>query len=173
LKKLFLDLRLRSFSKRLRMILGMCLLFQQALSLGGLELTEIVIDSSALAKFLLKEEGWDRVREIIIKRPYTLELAVKEVANAIWRRVSLLKDISIEKAITLLNDLLELKKKLLIIEPQDTYMKQAFEIAVKEKITVYDALFMAQAFMKQATLISSNKEQCEIAEKLGIKTFCI
>jgi predicted nucleic acid-binding protein len=166
-------LRLRSFSKRLRMILGMCLLFQQVLSLGGLELTEIVIDSSALAKFLLKEEGWDRVREIIIKRPYTLELAVKEVANAIWRRVSLLKDISIEKAITLLNDLLELKKRLLIIEPQDIYMKQAFEIAVKEKITVYDALFMAQAFMKQATLISSDKEQCEIAEKLDIKTFCI
>ena len=98
---------------------------------------------------------------------------MKEVANAIWRRVSLLKDISIEKAITLLNDLLELKKKLLIIEPQDIYMKQAFEIAVKEKITVYDALFMAQAFMKQATLISSDKEQCEIAEKLDIKTFCI
>jgi predicted nucleic acid-binding protein len=166
-------LRLRSFSKRLRMILGMCLLFRQALSLGGLELTEIVIDSSALAKFLLKEEGWDRVREIIIKRPYTLELAVKEVANAIWRRVSLLKDINIEKAITLLNDLLELKKKLLIIEPQDIYIKQAFEIAVKEKITIYDALFMAQAFMKQATLISSDKEQCEIAEKLDIKTFCI
>lgn len=173
MKKLFLDLRLRSFSKRLRMILGMCLLFQQALSLGGLELTEIVIDSSALAKFLLKEEGWDRVREIIIKRPYTLELAVKEVANAIWRRVSLLKDINIEKAITLLNDLLELKKKLLIIEPQDIYIKQAFEIAVKEKITIYDALFMAQASMKQATLISSDKEQCEIAEKLDIKTFCI
>ena len=98
---------------------------------------------------------------------------MKEVANAIWRRVSLLKDISIEKAITLLNDLLELKKKLLIVEPQDTYMKQAFESAVKEKITVYNALFMAQAFMKQATLISSDKEQCEIAEKLGIKTFCI
>jgi predicted nucleic acid-binding protein len=32
---------------------------------------------------------------------------------------------------------------------------------------------MAQAFMKQATLISSDKEQCEIAEKLDIKTFCI
>jgi predicted nucleic acid-binding protein len=52
-------------------------------------------------------------------------------------------------------------------------MKQAFEIAVKEKITVYDALFIAQAFMKQATLISSDKEQCELAEKLDIKTFCI
>jgi predicted nucleic acid-binding protein len=71
------------------------------------------------------------------------------------------------------DDLLELKKRLLIIEPQDIYMKQAFEIAVKEKITVYNALFMAQAFMKHATLISSDKEQCKIAEKLDIKTFCI
>jgi predicted nucleic acid-binding protein len=155
------------------MILGMCLFFQRVLSLGGSELTEIVIDSSALAKFLLKEEGWEKIREIIIKRPYTLELAVKEVANAIWRRVSLLKDINIEKAIILLNDLLELKKKLLIIEPQDIYIKQAFEIAVKEKITIYDALFIAQAVMKQAALASSDKEQCKIAEKFDIKTFCI
>jgi predicted nucleic acid-binding protein len=28
-------------------------------------------------------------------------------------------------------------------QPQDIYIKQAFEIAVKEKITVYNALFMA------------------------------
>jgi predicted nucleic acid-binding protein len=58
-------------------------------------------------------------------------------------------------------------------QPQDIYIKQAFEIAVKEKITVYIALFMAQAFMRQVTLISSDKEQCKIAEKFDVKTFCI
>jgi hypothetical protein len=45
---------------------------------------------------------------------------MEEVANAIWRRITLLlADISIEKAFTLLSDLLEMKKTLLIVEPQD------------------------------------------------------
>jgi predicted nucleic acid-binding protein len=44
-------------------------------------LIERVIDSSALAKLLLKEEGWKRVEEIIVEKPFTLDLAIKEVAK--------------------------------------------------------------------------------------------
>ena len=142
-------------------------------SLGGLELREIVIDSSIIAKFILRESDWKRVRDIISRRPYTLELAVKEVANAIWRRATLIKDIGSEKALILLSDLLELKKKVLIVEPQDQYLTQALEIAIKEGITVYDALFIAQAIVKQATLVSSDRDQCQVAEKLGVRTLTI
>jgi len=142
-------------------------------SLGGLELTEIVIDSSIIAKFILRESDWKRVRDIISRRPYTLELAVKEVANAIWRRATLIKDIGSEKALVLLSDLLELKKRVLIVEPQDQYLTQALEIAIKEGITVYDALFIAQAIVKQATLVSSDRDQCQVAEKLGVRTLTI
>ena len=142
-------------------------------SLGGLELREIVIDSSIIAKFILRESGWKRVRDIVSRRPYTLELAVKEVANAIWRRATLIKDIGSEKALILLSDLLELKKKMLIVEPQDQYLTQALEIAIKEGITVYDALFIAQAIVKQATLVSSDRGQCQVAEKLGVRTLTI
>ena len=34
-----------------------------------------------------------RIMEIVREKPYTIELAVKEVANSIWKRVKLLKDI--------------------------------------------------------------------------------
>lgn len=136
--------------------------------LGGLELIERVIDSSALAKLLLKEEGWRRVEEIIVEKPFTLDLAVKEVANAIWRRVVLLHDIDIEKVLTLLNHLLELKK-VLRVEPQDQYIVQAFTIALENNIAVYDALFIAQAMIKKATLITSDKRQFDIAQKLGVE----
>jgi predicted nucleic acid-binding protein len=50
--------------------------------------TEKVIDSSALAKFLLKEEGWRDLRNVVLEKPYTLDLSIKEVANALWRRVA-------------------------------------------------------------------------------------
>lgn len=138
------------------------------LLLGGLELIERVIDSSALAKFLLKEEGWKRVEEIIVEKPFTLDLAIKEVANAIWRRVVLLHDIDIEKVLTLLNHLLELKK-VLRVEPQDQYIVQAFTIALENNIAVYDALFIAQAMIKKATLVTSDKRQFDVAQKLGVE----
>jgi predicted nucleic acid-binding protein len=146
---------------------------QRGQSLGGLELTEIVIDSSILAKFILRESVWGKAKDIISKRPYTLELAVKEVVNAIWKRVTLIKDINVEKAFVLLSDLLELKKRLLVVEPQDWYLSQALEISIKEEIPVYDSLFIAQAVAKQATLATSDRRQCQVAEKLNVKTLCI
>lgn len=129
---------------------------------------ERVIDSSALAKLLLKEEGWKRVEEIIVEKPFTLDLAIKEVANAIWRRVVLLHDIDIEKVLTLLNHLLELKK-VLRVEPQDQYIVQAFTIALENNIAVYDALFIAQAMIKKATSVTSDKRQFDVAQKLGVE----
>ena len=85
----------------------------------------------------------------------------------------ILADISIEKAFTLLNDLLEMKKTLLIVEPQDHYLNQALKITVENKISIYDALFIAQAITKQATLVSSDREQCRVAEKLNIEVIYV
>ncbi len=136
-------------------------------------MTGKVIDSSALAVFLLKERGWEKIRAILYERPYTLELAIMEVANSIWKRASLLRDIDEEKALTLLNDLIEIKITALKIEPQDKYLPKALKIALQHKITLYDSLFITQALTKKATLITSDKEQSSIASKLKINTSLI
>ena len=47
-----------------------------------------VIDSSALVKYFTREAGWEKVREVLIDGVVTLDLAVKEVANALWKRVT-------------------------------------------------------------------------------------
>ena len=133
-------------------------------------MTEKVIDSSALAVLLLKEEGWRKVKEILREKPYTIELAVKEVANSIWKRVKLLRDIDENKALTILGDLLELRRTALRIEPQDVYLGQALEIALKNDETIYDSLFIAQALTKKAILVTSDKKQAEIASRLGIRS---
>lgn len=133
-------------------------------------MTEIVIDSSVLAKFLLKEEGWEKVIGILHRRPYTLDLAIKETANAIWRRTRLLGDISEEKAVILLNDLLSIRDLILKIESQELYMRQALKIALQYKITIYDALFITQACRKKATLVTADKGQNLVASKLRVNT---
>jgi predicted nucleic acid-binding protein len=74
-----------------------------------------VIDSSVLTKYLLKEKDWEKIHEILLERPYTLDLAMKEVANAIWKRVFLIKDMDIKRAFMILNDLFDMK--LLRVEP--------------------------------------------------------
>ena len=134
---------------------------------------EKVIDSSAIAKFILKEEGWRDVEKILIERPYTLDLAVKEVANAIWRRTIFLRDLSVESAVRLLNHLLDLRRKVLRVEPQDQYIVQAFMIALENSIVVYDALFIAQAMAKKAMLVTSDKRQFDIAQKLGVEVMYV
>lgn len=130
---------------------------------------ERVIDSSTLAKFLLRESGWERVKGILTGKPYTLDLAVKEVANAIWRRVTLMGDVSLEKAPVILGDLLELKRVALRVEPQDPYLGQALRIAIENRVTVYDSLFIAQAIAKKAALTTSDERQGRVAERLNVK----
>lgn len=130
---------------------------------------ERVIDSSTLAKFLLRESGWERVKGILTGKPYTLDLAVKEVANAIWRRVTLMGDVSLEKAPVILGDLLELRRVALRVEPQDQYLGQALRIAIENRVTVYDSLFIAQALAKKAALTTSDERQGRVAERLNVK----
>ena len=43
----------------------------------------IVIGASALAKHLLREEGWGNIEEYLVRAVYSVDLIVKEVINAI------------------------------------------------------------------------------------------
>ena len=105
--------------------------------------------------------------------PYSLEIAVKETANALWKRVVLLGDIGIERARILLDYLLELSEIALKIEPQRAYLQRALEIAIECEIPIYDALFLAQALAKKAELATSDREQAEVASSLGIAHFLV
>ncbi|MDT7886104.1 MAG: type II toxin-antitoxin system VapC family toxin [Thermoproteota archaeon] len=136
-------------------------------------MTGKVIDSSVLTKYLLKEKDWEKIHEILLERPYTLDLAMKEVANAIWKRVFFLKDIDIKRAFIILNDLFDMKMKLLRVEPQDNYLKLAFEIAINTGTALYDSLFIAQAFSKNAILITADKKQYKTTSELGLASILI
>jgi len=46
-----------------------------------------VIDSSTLVKYFSHEAGWEKAREIILEGMLTLDLAIKEVVSALWKKV--------------------------------------------------------------------------------------
>ena len=126
----------------------------------------IVIDASSLAKYILREENWEKVREYLLDEPYSLTLALAEVSNAIWKHYVLYKEISDEDAKTMFNALKKLKD-VVIFEPFENYLEDAVRISIEEKITIYDALYLAQA-KKIGSLLTSDEKQWKIAKKIGI-----
>jgi len=58
------------------------------------------------------------------------------------------------------------------LEPQENYLPHAFKMALDENITIYDAVYIAQA-AKIGQLLTSDKRQEKTARKLGIPTIFI
>jgi len=124
-----------------------------------------VIDSSSLVKFFSKEEGWEKVAQIIEEGVITLDLSIKEVANTLWKKI-LIGEMNEDLAIKILYDLL--KCEAIIIVNQDEYLIEAFKISNRNKITIYDSLFIALAKSKNLELVTSDKKQYEIAKNEGV-----
>ncbi len=45
------------------------------------------IDASAIVMYVVCEPGWEKVRKFLSEGAVTLDLAIKEVANALWEKV--------------------------------------------------------------------------------------
>lgn len=128
------------------------------------------IDSSSLVKFFSREEGWDRVAEVLREGVITLDLGIKEVANALWKK-ALKNEISFSVAREIVKDLAE--EKAIPVVDQARFTAEAFALAVSEKITVYDALFIVAAKRLGKELVTSDKKQAEVAARNGVKAIFI
>lgn len=129
-----------------------------------------MVDSSALAKYVLREEGWERVGSLIRgERPlYTVDHALKEVGNAIWKHCTVKRIIDKETALTLYWRLLKLfDTGVIVAEPESKYVGEALKLSLELNMTVYDALYVAQARVR-GRLLTCDKNQAEAAERLGI-----
>ena len=129
-----------------------------------------VIDSSALVKYFSREADWRAVERVLLEGVLTMDLAVKEVASALRKKV-LRGEMSYEVAVEIIKDIVEGRP--FPVEPQGPYLVDAFEIAVRNNTTVYDALFIAMARRKGLELVTCDEWQAEIARKLGLKTILI
>ena len=129
-----------------------------------------VIDSSALIKYFSREKGWEDVRRYMLEGVLTIDLSIKETLNALWRKI-IKEEIMYETVVKLIKDLTE--NRPFPLESQEQYLTDAFEIAVNNHITIYDALFIAVAKRRNLELITSDKKQADIAERLGVKTILV
>ena len=136
----------------------------------------IVVDSSAFTRFLIKEEGWEKLIPYLNPdaEPCSVDLLIVETANAIWKYVERFKRIDEDQGLNLLKRVMRLVEEgVLRLESASSYLRRALEISLRYGITVYDSLFIAQARSLNAKLVTSNRKQAEVAQDLGVETIFI
>jgi len=95
-----------------------------------------------------------------LKEGYTLctvDFALAECLNVIWKHTNLLKDLKPEEASLAVEDLAKLYGDLAITQTKEL-RDEAMHIAISQNIPVYDALFIAAAEKLKATLYTADKK---------------
>jgi len=92
-----------------------------------------------------------------LSRGITLDLAVYESLNAIWREYKLLGRLDLETA-RLLVEVLQRVFSIMPLESIEGFEEEVFQLAIKENLTVYDAAYLFVAIKHNLTLVSDDKE---------------
>ncbi len=131
----------------------------------------IVVDASAVAAFILKEQGWERLIRYI-KDSASVDHVVKEVANTIWKyfRRGLIGE---DDARTRLKALMKLTEKNIVLHNELTVIEEAFNIALRQRITVYDSLYIALAKNLNLPLLTLDNTLAQAAKAEGVKVINI
>jgi len=115
----------------------------------------IVVDASVLVKVVLKEPGWDEIE--LDSNTATLDYALVEGMNAIWKAIRRGR-IAEETGKTLIAVLKLIGSGMLTFEAQN-FFERGLEIALKENVTIYDALYIALAEALKAELLTADEKQ--------------
>ena len=104
----------------------------------------------------------------LIKKEYilcTVDIALAECLNVIWKHTNLIKDIKPEEAKLAVKDLAELYDRLTIISTKELE-ESAIEIAIQQNVSIYDALYVAAAQKTNATLYTADQKLCINTNKI-------
>ena len=123
------------------------------------------IDSSSVAKYVNREQNWEVAARALGEGCLSLELAVKEIGNSLWKRVGR-GEISGDQAKRTLSDFVG-ALPFRTAEQEELYVP-AMEIAATLKLPYYDALFLALARERGLSLVTSDSTQADAARKLGL-----
>jgi len=94
---------------------------------------------------------------------WTLNLAIYELGNAVWKQVKIHKKITIEEANLILDSLTEVFRRMK--KPTTEKPMKTLEIAVKENLTYYDASYISAAVENNLTLVTDDDKLYKAGKK--------
>jgi predicted nucleic acid-binding protein len=122
-------------------------------------------------KLILNETSSKEARATVtsvLKKGYTLytvDLALAEGLNVIWKHTSILKDLKVEEANPAVEDLTRIYDGLNIIAAREITV-EAMQVALTQTIAVYDALYIAAAQKINGTLYTADQKLHDAANEL-------
>ena len=129
------------------------------------------MDSSILIKLVTNEVGSREARATVtgyLRKDYslyTVDLALAEGLNAIWKHLRISKDLKTEDAKPTIQDLTSLYDRLGILTTRELSY-EAIDIALAQNITLYDSLYIAATVKLKATLYTADQKLHKVAEKV-------
>ncbi len=127
---------------------------------------KVVLESSVIAAMFFKEAASSRaLKSAAESDPITLDLAVAEVGNVAWKQVVFFGE-NKDRALDALRDGLDFIMTSCTLLRSSDLFEEAFEIAVMDKTSYYDSLFLAGAEKEGAPLLTLDKT---LYEKVKMK----
>ncbi len=132
-----------------------------------------LVDASAIAKLVLNEEGHDKAAALfekqlsLGKRVMTVNLALPESLNAIWKHHVLKKELSEAEFDGAVSDAIKIFNRLEKINDQKI-AKYASSLAARNRMSVYDAFYLAGSITESAPLLTFDGPLREKAERIGV-----
>jgi predicted nucleic acid-binding protein len=129
----------------------------------------LLLDSSILVKLVVNEKGSEDARETVKKhlregyQLHTVDLALPEALNALWKHVIIHTDLSEKQAEHVIEDLQSIWMGLNVVSSHEV-THRAFQIAVDNRLTVYDSLFIAAAKCQSAKLFTADVKLFKASE---------
>jgi len=131
----------------------------------------LVVDASVLIKFYVPEILSDRAERLLAKvekKDIDLlapDLIYPEAGNILWKKQRL-KELTRSEVEEITDAILSLPLK---IEPSQSLLPLALDIAVAYGITVYDAVYVSLAKVYETTLITADRKLVDVLAKTDLK----
>ena len=138
---------------------------------GGQRTPKLILDSNILIKLVMGERGSKRARATItnlLKKGYTLytvDIALAEGLNAIWKHANIHKDLRPEETNPAMDDLTKIYDGLGILTTREL-KEETTEIALAQNITIYDSLYVAATQKLNGTLYTADQKLHNTANKI-------
>lgn len=137
-------------------------------------MTKLVLDSSVLIKWITsrREESVEKARDILLLcqndkvKVLVPELVKFEIGNALWKKQISLSEVSFDQE--LFYDF-----PIEFVSWDVDLAKKTTSIAIENKITYYDASFVALAEKYRAVLVTDNPKHQKIKNNSSIKIIAL
>jgi len=104
----------------------------------------------------------------ILVRGYTLDLALYEIGNAVWKHVYVFRRVSLENSLTVLDALVMVLGKMKRLKVESPL--EVLKLAVEEGLTFYDASYLYMALKNGMILVTDDAYLRKVARKY-VKAF--